>query len=457
MDAREAEQGINHLFQSLRVATSAANVAVSSTLEVVKLFSNKDPISKAMKRIDKHGATSLIVVDEDELRNLTDRLSEKEIPFMVSNYGAKKAIIIPSVHEKVVLDTIEMERIAQESTFEISPGRMNRFEDKETAEVKDLDKVQTEILKRRLNEHKVHFYITESERGFNVVYRKAEEPAFERARRDACVDLSGKYGELAKQQVDFREKHYKDLMNTIKYDVPEKPFYVVDENGKTLKVDRDFLTYQVGDSKFEFRAPKNRRPNTTLESRDMSSFSKDVNNVLCSMKSPVQLDEEQYQEYLEAENQRDYVLQKQREEGRPVLSKQDMEELAKINRQRESIEEKLTQSHAVADPEPYSELNTEQSFFGFTEQERIDWETMHDKAEAVFEDGILLDDARAANRDLTPMDRDIDMEGDALSEEILDIDEYESGMEDVINDMERETEFEQEMSSDMEPLDPELD
>ena len=175
------------------------------------------------------------------------------------------------------------------------------------------------------------------------------------------------------------------------------------------------------------------------------------------MKSPVQLDEEQYQEYLEAENQRDYVLQKQREEGRPVLSKQDMEELAKINRQRESIEEKLTQSHAVADPEPYSELNTEQSFFGFTEQERIDWETMHDKAEAVFEDGILLDDARAANRDLTPMDRDIDMEEDALSEEILDIDEYESGMEDIINDMERETEFEQEMSSDMEPLDPELD
>lgn len=82
---------------------------------------------------------------------------------------------------------------------------------------------------------------------------------------------------------------------------------------------------------------------------------------------------------------------------------------------------------------------------------------MHDKAEAVFEDGILLDDARAANRDLTPMDRDIDMEEDALSEEILDIDEYESGMEDVINDMERETEFEQEMSSDMEPLDPELD
>ena len=231
----------------------------------------------------------------------------------------------------------------------------------------------------------------------------------------------------------------------------------MDENGKTLKVDRDFLIYQVGDSKFEFRAPKNRRPNTTLESRDMSSFSKDVNNVLCSMKSPVQLDEEQYQEYLEAEDQRDYVLQKQREEGRPVLSKQDMEELAKINRQRESIEAKLTQSHAVADPEPYSELNTEQSFFGFTEQERIDWETMHDKAEAVFEDGILLDDARAANRDLTPMDRDIDMEEDALSEEILDIDEYESGMEDVINDMERETEFEQEMSSDMEPLDPELD
>ena len=82
---------------------------------------------------------------------------------------------------------------------------------------------------------------------------------------------------------------------------------------------------------------------------------------------------------------------------------------------------------------------------------------MHDKAEAVFEDSILLNYDRSANRDLTPMDRDIYMEEDALSEEILDIDEYESGMEDVINDMERETEFEQEMSSDMEPLDPELD
>lgn len=437
----DATQGINYGLKSLNLILSGTSIMSDVLFKTLKMC-EKDPMVKAMRDVVGRGDAEFVFCNKDEMAMLQKKLKEAGVDCVVGTYGDKGMIITNKKDHEMAQETINKYYAAREHGGIIDKEMFESYSDNRAKQITGLDEAETSLFVKRCENNNVPVSVEGPDNGeYSIRFALKDESKINRIRLDVATELAGEAGKLLRNQLEYENKHFCEIQNAIlngKYldDKPlEKDSVVVDRDGKEIKIGNHSVELTDGNNKVTLNRPDD-------------NFKNRLNLFMCEMNRPELLTKEQHEEFKNAVNKDDFLIDIERQNGRPSLSQSEMEIVAKAKRQREVVEEKLAQDHPDSDRMPFSDYNDEQSMFGFKEAERRNFEATHDMGESQHPDAVILDDASNNYRGWKIEDLQISVKDEIDMDQIVS--GYEMGTPDY--DFDRDLDFDDldELDVDME-------
>lgn len=433
--ANDAQQGVNMLFQSVRIATSTAEVSLSFVNELVKNMVSRDLYARELKKAVRTGDTSFVAGEDHDISMVRKELESRSIPFMEGQYGNGKGLIFPTKYTGIVNDKVEEIHRLKVRSSEISPLQLSSYSGGgDCREITGLDSVHTELLKDICNQRDIPYNVIEKWNGeFAVRYAAKDTGRMERARMDTIAALNGEHGKILLSQLEWSNENYLKVEKQLRSELPKENVYYVDGSGKELMARNNEVIYSDGDFKMEIQGPYKRSGlSGSKEFRDYRGYVNKVRAALSSMEhDPVRLTEQEYREYQKTENKADFLVKKQRESGRPALSHEEIIALGSMNARLIVMEEKLLIEHPSAKPEPFVGISLSESLVPMTAQERSGYESVLADPATQSIDGMDMEALYAADRGVCSSELSEPIETSLIEEEILGERNVDRVMDDV--------------------------
>lgn len=276
---------------------------------------------------------------------------------------------------------------------------------------------------------------------YKIRFSESDRDIMQAIKRNVAIDVSDKAKNIRARFMDYEVNKNLSNINSV-LNLSEPQHYLVGEKGNTIKINPNSIVV-ISDAGAE----------TIYEGRQKSLqkvFNQRALYEVLKMGSTTLLTEEQYAQYMKAENKKDFLIDVEREKGKPVLTDAEKDILAKAERSRSLIENKLLQDHPEEISVDLNDYNNEESLNAFKSNEMINYEASHDATESGLSNATFLNDARALNDGLYSEPIEVKLTADEIAEEIWN-DEVEIDESSIFPDYTKELNSEESSISAMHP------
>ena len=361
-------------FQVLNFATDALNTLstinkdISETLyHALKPMSERDEAAKLLlKALEKKKNLNISYCSKEVSKLLEMRIKEQGVPCMAGTHivrdnltkeaEEKSFIIFPEENLPIVRAEINHFRLENNkgliSTEElVHTGRALKA-------IYGLSYDEAKLYAEHCKDLGLQFNLKEKEENeFTLVYTDNDSQALDSIKMTVAIELSGEAGKALKKQLAYEEEKYRKLSSeVINF---EKEMEIVDLENHRLSVSRNKVRYYDNGKQIEL-------------DKKSPSFNEDICKALSLMKNPVDLtiEEFQKQQYLDKTKKKEFLYQKDKEHGRPELTKNEFIAVSKMIKHHSLYEKKIAMENPVQKLYEYSYTNDEMRMATFESFEK---------------------------------------------------------------------------------------
>lgn len=270
---------------------------------------------------------------------------------------------------------------------------------------------------------------------FKVRFAEADLDKMKAIKRNVVIDMTDPAKDIRKAQLKFEMESSTAILKKVQ-NLENAGNYIVGANGNVMKVNENNVVFIKGDKSEVVYMGNTDESKAKFNNKVLSEWGK-MGRTTGRM---TEMTEEQYQQYIQSTNKQDFIVEVERQQGRPELTDTEKEVYKKAEMQRAKVEAKLMQGHPEEIAVDLNDYNNEESIGAFKSSEKIDYEAAHDLGESEQINGTFLDDARAFNNGIIPEEPDVSLDVDELADQIMNADEIEV---DQINEQSIDSELEQ--------------
>lgn len=446
MDATEVNQAINTMF---RAADLMLNVPKSMTDVLKAVVDDKvtpNAVVKAMnttlnKEIEKGNANILYMdPDPEKLKEVEKMLMYNDVYCQTGIYKGR-GVVITLEAQRETAQMVFNKYFAKDEFKFVSPTELNSVSngavhsftvDSEEQAIMiqkrcEQNNIQTNIVHSSklsrvenpraaedvmsiMREEGEENYVTRHTECFQIRYCEKDKEIMEQIKQDVAIDFAGKGGSIITKQLQWENQHTCDVLNSVLNVEYQRGTYVADKNGNSIcinKYDVDIMRSDGTSEKIKYRD---------------AEYTEKLTYEICRMNHPVHLTEERMNELKNlSDKQRDeYILDVEREQGRPAITKEEYFILAAKEKERALLNEKLNQEHPDSVRRDLNDYNSEQPLICFKEVEKENYEASHDISESEFVDATILNDASAINEGMIDSNDGFTLRSEIELEETLE-------------------------------------
>lgn len=426
------QQELTNFFKTHEMMMSTVNTFSNVVLKSVDLLLRTgDPLAKEMGKQLRNGNVSTVETESRaDALNLQNALrNEGAFHSMAVSVDGRNFVLIHESEVELAQKTINRFYNERSRGGSIDMKTFGRYADQEANIVENMNEQTAQMMAYRCEQQHIPI-VTQGpneNNKYNVLFAERDADKMSAILNTVAIDMAGEHGKLVTRQLQWESAYRTGVLNNIlngKYSDGsqiEPGAALVDRNGNEIEVKKNALI--IRESGREESIAKSREKNIERE----------VKATYCDMDRPVLLTRDQFNEFKKTpkEKRDDFLIDVERKSGRPVLSTAEMQIIADTEAKRASIQRKLSQSFYGSSSETQNPYNTEQSFWGFKEAERENYQDMHDRSEAKYADGEFLNEANAMDdglveavhdlrEDLQPFETEIPLSSIVMQSSVLD-------------------------------------
>ena len=383
MDERFAEQGISYLFQMYGMLMNTSNTMTGILLNT--FGSTKDPICKEWARQMKNGNTDTFYVNVEDVKEIQKQLKERGCECVVGTFDGVGTIITLANQRELVQEVVDAYNTVHSFTTHTDAETLSSISNGEIVQLNLRDVDTAMFIKMRCEQNNIPYVLNPSQSGYTIQFSEENRNKMELIKADVAYDLASPVSNIYRRQLRYEDNSYCKNLNDVLNGENIGTVLVSKTNGMVLNNNKNKVTIQNS----------NGEQITSISRNDDSLFHSKTMAKMLEMGNSVMLTKEQYEQYNVAENKNDFLLNVERENGRPNITSEELDMLKKHESKRRLIEEKLTMEHFEEEKFDVSDYNSEQPLQCFMEKERDNMEHNHDIAESQQIDSTILDDASA--------------------------------------------------------------
>lgn len=390
----EVDTAMNLMFKAANMILDYNKFSLNICNMLVKPL-DRNPVNTMWKNAVEQDKVDVITYrDSKDAQEIKEQLRKNNVP-----YKEYKDMIFTLTQDRDRIKTlfpdneIPIEEAIKEnselSTIEIS-----------------VDESEALMFMNKLKQNDVIFAVTQDgySDNYKIVVADKDKDILNRIRLDIAVDKQGEYGNIIKRETKKDAEYKIDMLNAVGSSNKENcDVIIADSDGTVIQGNEKFVVVE-----------KNGKDETFYKSKDLG----DVETTFNEMKIPTKLTKEEYEQFKNAENKQDFLIDKRREQGIGNLTEKEKETVIKQDiKNRELYEQKMSQSHPEEIVADMDEYNSEQPLILYKESERENYEMDHDIEESQFIDGTILNDAVMDYRGYEVEDSETDYDAIAEAEE----------------------------------------
>lgn len=408
----EVDKSTSLGFQALNFATDTANILSNVFLQSLRLASERDPAARLLFK-ELHGNKNLDIVycSKEDSKILAERIKDQGIPCVAGSHNIRDRLT-KSVSEKsfVIFPENELEHVRgviNNFRYEQNYGAISTEELIYTGSaikcINDLDYNQAKLYMEHAERLGIGINmkpITEDK--YNVYYAEKDAIALDSIKRTVSIELSGKAGESLAKQLAYENDNYNRITSRVLTD--KEDFEVTDLENRRLSVNYSGATFYD-------------KGNTVHLDRNSQTFNDDICKVISTMKNPVDLTllDFQQQQYYDKGKKKEFLYTKDKEHGRPELTKEEYDAVKRMIDRHQLYEQKISLENPVQQLYEYSYTNNEMrmaTFENYEEMNKTDIKEDIIEEEKSFneEDKALFDEADSSYKDI----KEVYIEPDSL-------------------------------------------
>lgn len=385
---------INLFFKTANMVIDTQKFALSTCNMLVKPM-DRNPVNAMWKNAIAEDRVDVITYqNSQDAQDIKEQLTKNKVPYR--EYGN-------------MIFTLTQDRYRIKALF---PGNDVPIEEaiKENSELNTIeisvDESEALMFMNKLKQNDVLFAVTQDgySDNYKIVIADKDKDKLNRIKMDVAVDKQGEYGSIIKRETKKDAEYKVDMLNAVGSSNKENcDVIIADSDGTVIQGNEKFVVVE-----------KDGKDETFYKSKDLG----DVEATFNEMKIPTKLTKEEYEQFKNAENKQDFLIDKRREQGIGNLTEKEKETVIKQDiKERELYEQKMSQSHPEEIVTNMDEYNSEQPLILYKEAEKENYEMNHDIEESQFVDGTILNDAVMDYRGYEVEDSETDYDAIAEAEE----------------------------------------
>lgn len=328
----EVERSLDLFFKLTNIYIQGPTNVMDVVKEALKYF-DKDPAAKALKSYMKNGGQlDFSICLPQHAKEMSERLKDEGVIFLetssMANGGVRMFVFADADKERVnkVLKEFRAEHaingITDKSTF-------LAYAEGNAIKISNLDFVDAKLIEEHSAKRGIQIMIEEPEKGkFSILYAQKDEKVMNRIKADTAIELSGLAGQALKKQIEYENENYMKIMRDASAWKYNRPFHIVDLAGNHMKADKYGVTYEGKEGRI------------TIE-RNESDFNERLNELMIKMRGPVRLTEKEYEKFQNTMNQKEFLIHADRNNGRPIYTKEEYSAIQEMIQKKELYELKL--------------------------------------------------------------------------------------------------------------------
>lgn len=284
---------------------------------------------------------------------------------------------------------------------------------------KDVDVTQAMIIGKLGHDIGVPLFIDGPSNGnYTVRYADRDINEMERIKRETAKIMASPLMPKIADTLDWEVSNVKDINDKVISDNSneiEEGTVIADESGRQMTFERNNVIVEYPEGTFKNTSgeyfqqsgisvnPDGSARMAIRRNMNDSENRSRITNELLKMKNPAMMEPDKAREYsrlTSSKGKRDFVIDRNREKGRPSLNENEIKILKEDQRVNHIIEEKLSQNNPHQYVKQVSPFNIAQDFWGFKQDERVNAMAEHDHDEQSYDNPDYYDDARAEDFDM---------------------------------------------------------
>ena len=344
-DGKEVTMMSLDVERNLDMTYKLTNLFLSGTttlLEVIKTtfdYMDKDPAANILKKYMKNGGQLDFSVCQKEYANeLAERMADEGIVFLRSGNMAKGGVTMFVYAET---DCKRVEKVLNEFRAEHSRdgvtdhATLYAYANGNTRKLQGLDYCEAARLTEYAEKSGMKIVVEEPKTGeFNVLYAEHDRGRMNRIRADIAIEFSGIAGEALRKQLLYESTKATRMIDLVSNYTKEESTYLVDIKGQQMCITENGAVF------------KGENGEITVD-RFENNYAERCTELIMEMKNPVQLTEEEKQEYENEINKKKFLTKADLSQGRPAYSAEEYKSIREMMAKKEVYEMKL----AMAEPD----------------------------------------------------------------------------------------------------------
>lgn len=393
----DVEKNIDLSFKTVNLFLTGVT-SIFEVAEGLLKYCDQDPAAKLLKKhIKSNGDLEFTACKKELAPDLEEKFRDAGIVFLKTQSlanGGVTLFVYPDKDRERVEQILNDFRAEHRESAIIDNSTMAAYSNGCVRSVSNLSYEEAVLFTEHAEKKGIPLVVEEQKQGsFKVTYAEKDQGILNRIKANVAMELSGPAGEALKKQLLYegRKAEYQtDLI--LNYNKSE-PFYLVDLKGREMVVDQKGITYQS-------------KEGTNTVERTEPDFLERANALYLDMKGPVLLTEEQKKEFETEVEKKKYLVEREREQGRPSYTREEYQAIREMIQKRELYEIKL----ALAEPdqavfdiclenddmrlatfEEFNDINEEKANSTFTEQDEQLFSEIHERMNTYIDTPEMLD------------------------------------------------------------------
>ena len=399
-------------FQVLNFVTDTGNTLSNMFLQSLRLAADRDPAARSLfKELNGNKNLDIVYCSKEDSKILADKIRDQGIPCVAGSHNVRDKLT-KAISEKsfVIFPEEELEQVRgviNNFRYEQNYGAISTEELVYTGSaikcISDLDYNQTKLYIEHAEKLGIGINVKPiTEEKCNVYYAEKDAIALDSIKRTVSLELSGKAGESLIKQLAYENDNYNRITSRVLTD--KEDFEITDLDNRRLSVNYSGATFYD-------------KGNAIHLDRNSKTFNDDICKAISTMKNPVDLTllEFQQQQYYNKSKKKEFLYMKDKEHGRPELTKEEYDAVKKMIDRHQLYEKKISLENPVQQLYEYSYTNDEMrmaTFENYEEMNKTDIKQDIIEEEKSFndEDKELFKEADNSYKDI----KEIYIEADAL-------------------------------------------
>lgn len=393
----DVEKNIDLSFKTMNLFLTGIT-SIFEVTEGLLEYCNQDPAANLLKKhIKSNGDLEFTACKKELAPNLEEKFRNAGIVFLRTQNlanGGVTLFVYPSKDRERVEQILNDFRAEHRESAIIDNSTMAAYSKGCVRSVNKLTYEEAVLFTEHAEKKGIPLVVEEPKQGaFKIIYAEKDQEIINRIKANVAMELSGLAGDALKKQLFYEERKAEYQTDLILNYEKSEPFYLVDLKGHQMKVDKKGVTYQSKDGVI------------TVE-RTEPDFIERTNALYLGLKCPVFLSETQKREFENEPEKKKYLVEREKEQGRPSYSKEEYLAIREMMLKREMYEMKL----ALAEPdqavfdiclendemrlatfEEYNDLNEEKANSSFTEKDERLFSEIREKMNNYVDTPEILD------------------------------------------------------------------